>query len=410
MTHLPDARYHPQILRPNGGIPTLLGLTLLVLAPAAAAYTPPPLFRNTANIQASDVCKTCHLDITEQWERSSHSRADRNKNLLFGRMYFQSLKLTRGATMLKCGPCHETVPFVNQDFNNLREVSGEGVTCAYCHAIEGPGNPDGIPPFTLDLAHYFGTIRMPVTTPAHGSGYSAYIQTSEYCGGCHTYKNQRGVPISDTYGEWKRSKYAKQRIACQTCHMPGGPGRISYLGPARPKVPDHSFSPEAVESARPGKSVGFSLRAEKIRSGDSLRIFALVSNSGWGHSLPTGNDQKIVLIRIRVLTQSGSIVWENDPFTEWNTSIFGVILADELGLWPADTWTAYSVLSDRRIKAGQSAIVRYDAPLGDQKGPYKVEAQLLYRGARPNTIETYNLPDDVYGVERELAAASLQVP
>jgi hypothetical protein len=131
---------------------------------------------------------------------------------------------------------------------------------------------------------------------------------------------------------------------------------------------------------------------------------------GWGHSLPTGNDQKIVLIRIRVLTQSGGIVWENDPFTEWNTSIFGVILADELGLWPADTWTAHAVLSDRRIKAGQSAIVRYDAPLGDQKGPYKVEAQLLYRGARPNTIETYNLAEDVYGVERELAAASLPVP
>jgi len=382
----------------------------MALAPAAAAYTPPPLFRNTANIQPSDVCKDCHLDITEQWSRSSHSKADRNKNLLFGRMYFQSLKLTRGATMLKCGPCHETVPFVNQDFNNLRDVSSEGVTCAYCHAIEGPGPKEGIPPFTLDLAHYFGTIRMPTYTSSHQSGYSAYITTSEYCGGCHTYKNQHGVPIADTYGEWKRSKYAKQGITCQKCHMPGGPGRISYLGPARPRVADHSFNPDLVKSGAPGKAVGFTLRVEKVKSGDSLRVFALVQNLGWGHSLPTGNDQKIVLIRIRALTQSGGIVWENDPFTEWNTSIFGVILADELGLWPADTWTAAAVLSDRRIKAGQNAIVRYDVPLGDKKGPYKVEAQLLYREARPNTIETYQLPEDVYGVERELAEASLKVP
>jgi len=175
-------------------------------------------------------------------------------------------------------------------------------------------------------------------------------------------------------------------------------------------VADHSFSPELAESARPGKAVGFTLRAEKVRSGDSLRVLAFVSNTGWGHSLPTGNDQKVVLIRIRVLTLAGGIVWENDPFTEWNTSIFGVILADELGAWPADTWTAVSVLADRRIKAGQSAIVRYDAPLGDKKGPYKVEAQLLFRGARPNTIEAYNLSDDVYGVERVLAEASLQVP
>jgi hypothetical protein len=410
LTLLPGAGYHSRILRPPGGITTILAFVFLTLAPAAAAYTPPPLFRNTANVQPSEVCKTCHLDITEQWERSSHAGADRSKNLLFGRMYLNSLKLTRGATMLKCGPCHETVPFVNQDFNALRTVSTEGVACAFCHAVEGPGNPDGIPPYTLDLSTYFGTIRMPTFTNSHKSGYSAYIKTSEYCGGCHEYKNQHGVRISDTYSEWKRSKYAKQGITCQSCHMPGGPGRNSYLGPARPRVADHSFTPDATEKARPGKAVGFTLRAEKIRSGDSLRVFAAVSNTGWGHSLPTGNDQKIVLIRIRVLTQAGSIVWENDPFTEWNTSIFGLILADELGVWPADTWNAYSILSNRRIKAGQSAIVRYDAPLGDQKGPYKIEAQLLYRGARPNTIETYNLPEDVYGAERVLAEASLKVP
>lgn len=397
-------------MRPIGGIPTFLALVLLLLAPSATAYTPPPLFRNTANVQPAEVCKTCHLDITEQWERSSHAKADRNKNYLFGRMYLNSMKVTRGKTMLACGPCHETASFVNQDFNSLRPVSGEGVACAYCHAIEGPGHPDGVPPYSLDLEHYFGTIRVPVFTNSHQSAYSAYIKTSEYCGACHDYKNQNGVRISDTYGEWKRSKYAKQGITCQTCHMPGGPGRNTYLGAARPRVADHSFSTDAVETSRPGASTGFTLRGEKIRSGDSLRVFALVSNTGWGHSLPTGNDQKIVLIRIRVLTQTGSIVWENDPFTEWNTSVFGLILADELGNWPADTWTAQSVLANRRIKAGQSAIVRYDVPVGDQKGPYKVEGQLLYRGARPNTIEQYGLSEDVYGAERVLGEASLRIP
>ena len=397
-------------MRATGGILIFLALELFLPAPAALAYTPPPLFRATANIQPAEVCKTCHLDITEQWERSSHAGADRNKNLLFGRMYLHSMKMTRGATLLACGPCHETVPFVNQDFNGLRDVSTEGVTCAYCHAVEGPGEAGGVPPYTLDLTHYYGTIRSPVFTNTHGSAYSAYIKTSEYCGACHDYKNQNGVPISNTYAEWKRSKYAKQGITCQTCHMPGGPGRNSHLGPPRPRVADHSFNSALAEKAQPGKSVGFTLRAGKTRSGDSLRVFATVSNTGWGHSLPTGNDQKIVLIRIRVLTQAGSIVWENDPLTEWNTSIFGVILADELGGWPADTWTAASVLSDRRIKAGQSAIVRYDVPVGDQKGPFKVQAQLLYREARPGTVETYNLPEDVYGTERELGEASLQVP
>jgi hypothetical protein len=175
-------------------------------------------------------------------------------------------------------------------------------------------------------------------------------------------------------------------------------------------VADHSFDHELLLKTRPTSPPGFKLRAERARSGDSLRVFATVSNTGWGHSLPTGNDQKIALIRVRVLSGSGSIVWENDPFTEWNTSIFGLILADELGSWPAETWTAESVLADRRIKAGASALVRYDVPVGDEKGPYRVDAQLLYRTARPNTLEQYGLAEEVYGGERVLAEATLQVP
>lgn len=394
---------------PTRGIPVLVFLLVTFATPGALAYTPPPLFRLDVNVQPAKVCKDCHLDISQQWEHSSHSRSDRSKNLLFGRMYFQSLKVTRGATMLKCGPCHETVAFVNQDFNTIREVTTEGVTCSYCHAISGPGSPDGIPPYTLDLGHYFGTIRMPVPTTSHQSEYSDYIKSSEYCGACHAYKNQHGVQISDTYAEWKRSKYAKQGVTCQGCHMPGRPGRISHLGPARPRVADHTFSPEALHKARPNAAVGMTLRAERTRSGDSLRVFALVSNTGWGHSLPTGNDQYIALIRIRVLTSTGAIVWENDPFTEWSTSIFGIVLADELGVWPADTWEARIILSNRRIKAGGSALVRYDVPLGNHAGPYSIAAQFLFRGSRPNTLEAYGLSEDVYGVERILAEASLLV-
>ena len=93
----------------------------------------------------------------------------------------------------------------------------------------------------------------------------------------------------------------------------------------------------------------------------------------------------------------GKIVWENDPFTEWNVSVFGLILADELGNWPADSWNAVKTLSDRRIKAGGSARVRYDIPLSGTKGALKVEAQLLYRRAKPLTITAYGLDENVYG-------------
>jgi hypothetical protein len=191
--------------------------------------------------------------------------------------------------------------------------------------------------------------------------------------------------------------------------MPGGPGRNSYLGPARPRVADHSFDHDALSAARPNAAT-LKLRAERGRSGDSLRVFAIATNSGWGHSLPTGNDQNLALLRVRVLGPSGNIVWENDPFSEWQVSIFGLILADELGNWPVETWNATSIVTDRRIKAGQSARVRYDVPIGDEKGPFRIEAQLLFRGARPATIQAYGLTEEAYGMERVLAEAALTAP
>jgi nitrate/TMAO reductase-like tetraheme cytochrome c subunit len=382
---------------------------LALLAWGACGYTPPPLLRAELNLQPASTCRPCHLDITDQWTGSAHARADRAKNLLFGRMYFYSLKQTRGATMVACGPCHETASFVNQDFEFVRDVSQEGVTCVYCHSISAAGGPLGIPPYTLDLSAYQGTIRTPVTTPAHKSAYSGFLRQAEYCGHCHSYSNQHGVKIADTYAEWKRSRYAKQGTTCQSCHMPGAPGRNSTQGPARPRVANHSFSLDALIASRP-RAATLTLTGTRVRGGDSLRVFATVTNTGWGHALPTGNDQKLALIRIRVLDAAGKILWENDPFEEWNVSVFGLILADELGNWPADTWNAVKTLSDRRIQAGASARVRYDVPISGATGALQVQAQLLHRNAKPMTVTAYGLDEETHGAERTLAEAALRVP
>jgi len=377
----------------------------LLLVEAASAYTPPPLLRTKLNLQPARACKNCHVDITEQWARSGHANADRGKNQLFGRMYFYSLKQTRGETLIACGPCHETTSFVNQDFEGLKEVSAEGVACAFCHAIDAPSD-QGTPAVSLDVDHYSGTIRNPITTPSHLSKYSAFLKTSEYCGACHKYSNQHGVPISDTYGEWKNSTYAKRGVTCQDCHMPGVAGRNATDGPVRPRVANHAFSSAALAAARPNAAT---LKLRATRRGDSLRVYATVRNAGWGHSLPTGNDQNIALLRLRVKSAEGEILWENDPFAEWDVATFGLTLADELGQGPADTWNATQIVADRRIKAGQSAEVRFDAPAGAEKGPVTLEAQFLLRRARPETVRLYGLSAE-YDAERVLAEATLSVP
>ncbi|HEU4726041.1 MAG TPA: multiheme c-type cytochrome [Candidatus Eisenbacteria bacterium] len=386
----------------------LLALSAIALSAAvASAYTPPPVLRSDLNLQSGMTCKTCHIDITEQWQKSAHSKADRNRNLLFGRMYFYSLKQTRGATMVACGPCHETASYVNQDFDKIRDVSSEGVACVFCHSIDGSADR-GNPPVSLDISAFSGTLRNPITTPSHKSKYAPYLGTAEFCGSCHKYSNQHGVEISDTYGEWKRSKYPKLKMTCQTCHMPGGPGRNTAEGPLRARVANHAFDHEALNASRPN-AVTLKLRGE--RRGDSLRVFAVVTNAGWGHSLPTGNDQHIAVLRVRVKSAAGEILWENDPLEEWNVAVFGVLLADEYGNAPADTWNARKVVRNRRIKAGESAQVRFDAPIGgaSKPGALQVEAQFLLRRARPETIALYGLPES-YDAERLLAETKLAVP
>src|SRR5213078_3861592 len=85
------------------------------------------------------------------------------------------------------------------------------------------------------------------------------------------------------------------------------------------------------------------------RGPETLHVVAVVTNVGAGHAMPTGNDQHLLLIRMRATDQEGHVLWENDPFRDWTTSIFGLILDNDLGAFPVETWAAAKVVSDRRI-------------------------------------------------------------
>ena len=68
------------------------------------------------------------------------------------------------------------------------------------------------------------------------------------------------------------------------------------------------------------------------------------------------------------------------------------------------------ILSDRRIKAGGSARVRYDIPTAGAKGPIVIQAHALYRQSKPQTLEAYGLSEEQYGKERSLVETVLKVP
>ena len=259
----------------------------------------------------------------------------------------------------------------------MREVSQEGVTCVYCRRLRS-GAPKGILLHARPLAAYHGTIRNPVAN-ARTSRPTRPTSRSEFCGACHAYSNQNGVTISDTYGEWKRSRYAKQGVTCQTCHMPGGRAELQR----RARAPRVRITRSTRPSSRlaPERGHPDPDRVARVPGRDSLRIYATATNTGWGHSLPTGNDQNLALIRSACSARRQDRLGER-PLHRVERVGLRTDPRGRAGNWPADTWNAVNDPERSSHQAGGSARVRFDVPVSGTTGPFEVQAQLLSTAAR----------------------------
>jgi len=90
-----------------------------------------------------------------------------------------------------------------------------GVTCAVCHVRGG---------------HRFGPPRKgsnvvgKLAGAAHG-GFTASksFEQSNFCASCHQFPQSyaiHGKPLENTLEEWKQSRFSREGVQCQTCHMP----------------------------------------------------------------------------------------------------------------------------------------------------------------------------------------------
>jgi hypothetical protein len=97
-------------------------------------------------------------------------------------------------------------------------LAARGLVCAACHVRAherfGPPRRDGSlesPAPRETLAHN-GVTRTPAFLAA------------EFCRGCHQFEPDglaiNGKLLEDTYAEWKASRFARDGVPCQDCHMP----------------------------------------------------------------------------------------------------------------------------------------------------------------------------------------------
>lgn len=163
----------------------------------ALAYSPGMVgqFSSMGHQEGND-CLVCHAPLERQLYRHSQ---DLEESLSLIQKFSQGFD---GKADLDAMPAH--LP--------LRHA---GVSCAVCHIRDG---------------HRFGPPRKgsdvvgQLSADAHG-GFIANqdFKKSNFCASCHQFPQDyaiNGKPLENIVNEWKQSRFAREGVQCQNCHMP----------------------------------------------------------------------------------------------------------------------------------------------------------------------------------------------
>jgi hypothetical protein len=229
------------------------------------------------------------------------------------------------------------------DVTSLPE-SYKGVTCYFCHSIDGANAPFHNSSVTLssDLAM---RAELSDATPnvVHASMHSPYQdvtapESAAACGACHDIQSTAGAHIERTYTEWTESAFPTptRGSTCIGCHMHSTPNtEIAYGGRKDRKRYAHDFpavdvpltddadggSPKDNAAQVQYELNNFALQGALCVSQGSSGITVILDAAGLGHKWPSGASQDrrawaevIATKGDQVLFQSG-VVPDGTPVT-----------------------------------------------------------------------------------------------
>ncbi len=253
-------------------------------------------------ISTAEVCGSCHRAIHEAWKRSGHAAA------MESRLFQDALAVAEeelGSGVRKqCLECHSPLAIRTGDLSLKTKVAWEGVTCDFCHSLTrvnwAGGNPVPLLKFSLVKT---GPIR-DAGAAVHGTAYSEVHTSSVACAPCHQYRNPEGLDALTTYSEWEGSRYAKEGIHCQSCHMGSVEGNV-----VDPRVAASAARVNLHEM--PGghslEQLNKAIRAHALtsREGELLKISIEVTNAGAGHYVPTGSPMRQMILDVSLQVYGG---------------------------------------------------------------------------------------------------------
>ena len=236
-------------------------------------------------------CAACHATQFEDWGQSRHSRS-MGPGLMGQLMNMPAHARGEHQDCLRChAPLAEQADSLvvalekrpregSAGVGKASPLHEQGLVCAGCHVRNhewhGPPRRDGSQPVG-DL-----------TAQPHG-GWKAHraFESSRFCAACHQFNDGdyalNGKLLENTYREWQGSRYAREGVSCQSCHMPDR--RHLWRGIHDPKM----------------VKKGVEIRAGDVSiANDQVAARLDVTNTGVGHHFPTYVTPKVVILGVQL--------------------------------------------------------------------------------------------------------------
>lgn len=384
---------------------------------------------------SSEMCKSCHQEIYQQWKRSMHAQSTALDdpihstfyNMVVGDPTMENVVHKASGKFPVCLQCH--APNAARDKTTKLDAMAayaEGVNCVACHTLSkynGVKGEDGKVRLGLKAYEVADTLQAPsgfnlalnrlksagsaglfgeaLVTADTGDkpnphlgepvevdgkeipalpmeGNPRLMRTNAACMGCHDQRNNpQGVPLCMTGGEYMMSQ---TNVNCLSCHMPVVDGIANHaMGGG------HSH-----EILR--RSVVFDVTSEPM--GDTLRTTVLLQNQQ-PHSLPTGAPFRNMYLKLTAYDDYGEVVWENaagHPGKDDPQAFMAYTLADDAGN-PAAPPVATKPGQDTRLKPHETRELSYEIPA---EGVALVRGELYYNLLWPQLVKKFtHLPDEV---------------
>lgn len=310
-------------------------------------------------LKSAAYCRNCHEEQYDSWSKTMHRYALNDP--VFYTAYVQALEKSGYEARVTCLSCHSPTTRITKDFYCQKSLSFEGVTCDYCHSISNitiEGN-EITPVFDLKGNTKYGPekVENKSNIAAHKIEYKEFFTRSEFCATCHQAYNDYGVPILDTYNEWKNSPYRKMGVQCQDCHME----KIKHVWAG-------GHGDQLLKAAN------VTVLVKKL-SRDLVEIRVYVTNKGSGHKIPTGTPSREIYLEVNVKDENGrSILLKHFEYRRILIDQYGMELKRDHEMILKST----KVLLDNRILPKETREEKFNVSVPEGVEEISVDATLFY--------------------------------